>query len=133
MVYKLKNEFHDFYIVKETKKNIKVGYVHNYDFSLKHGHCKLVTYICPTYRNTGIGAFASVYFLAKLFKTYPLRKVYSTIYDYNTESLKSNLEAGFVEEGVLKNYRYHDGKIHSIHYLSLNRQEFENKMIRLVK
>lgn len=129
LICRLRGDFHDFFIVKHRRTNIKIGYVYNYDFSLQHGHCKLVVYIKPEFRKTGMGAFAAVGFVSYLFQTYPLRKLYSTIYEYNYESLKSNRAAGFVEEGVLKEYRYYDGKIHDIHYLSLSRQTYEQKIL----
>ena len=130
---RLKNDFHDFFIVRESATRTIIGYVHNYDFSLVDGHCKLVVYIRPEYRKTGIGAFAAIMFIKKLFAMYPLRKLYSTIYDYNHESFKSNLAAGFVEEGVLKDFRYYNGITHCIHYLSLSRQQFENNIGKWVK
>ena len=133
LVCRLRGDFHDFYIVTDAKTKQKVGYVHNYDFSLRDGHCKLVVYICPAFRKTGVGAVAAVHFVARLFERYPLRKLYSTIYDYNRESLKSNLAAGFAEEGVLRDYRYYDGTAHSIHYLSLSRDAFETRMKKWVK
>ncbi|MGN1345010.1 MAG: GNAT family N-acetyltransferase [Traorella sp.] len=127
LISRLKNDFHDFFIIKD-KNNRKIGYAYNYDFSLQHGHCKLVVYIEPEYRKIGIGAFAAIRFISYLFETYPLLKLYSTIYTYNQESRKSNLAAGFVEEGVLKEYRYYDGQMHDLHYLSLSRQSYEQKI-----
>ena len=126
-------DFHDFFIVKDKKSEGLIGYVHNYDFSLIDGHCKLSVYIDREYRNTGIGGFVAVRFLKYLFTKYPLRKVYSTIYDYNYESLTSNLAAGFIEEGVINEYRYHDGKYYAIHYLSMSRNGFNDMIRKLVK
>ena len=45
LICRLRGDFHDFFIVKNRRTNIKIGYVYNYDFSLQHGHCKLVVYI----------------------------------------------------------------------------------------
>lgn len=133
LICRLKMDFHDFFIIKDRYNDRKIGYAYNYDFSLQHGHCKLVIYMVPEYRKKGMGAFAAIDFISYLFETYPLRKLYSTIYAYNSESLKSNLAAGFVDEGILKEYRYYDGEMHDIHYLSLNRQAYEQKMRKWVK
>ena len=111
----------------------RIGYVHNYDFSLIDGHCKLSVYIDEKYRKIGIGGFVTVNFLSYLFTEYPLRKVYSTIYDYNHESLTSNLAAGFIEEGIINEYRYHDGKYYSVHCLSMSHDSFNNTIRKLVK
>lgn len=40
--------------------------------------------------------------MKQLFKQYPLRKIYVDIYDYNQESLKSNISAGFEIEGSIE-------------------------------
>lgn len=127
----LNGNFHDFYLV-EDKKCGRIGFVHNYDFSLLNGHCKLVVYISPTFREFGVGGIAAIMFMKKLFKDYPLRKLYTTVYDYNNESLQSNLRAGFQEEGVLKHYRYYSGHYYDIHYLSMTREKFESTIGKLV-
>lgn len=75
----------------------------------------------------GIGAMATLSFMKQLFKQYPLRKIYVDIYDYNQESLKSNISAGFEIEGVLKEYRYLNGKYHSLNVLSISRECFEKR------
>lgn len=129
---RLDHEFHDFYLVKKVEDNENIGFVHNYDFSLKDGHCKLVVYISSVLRDTGIGGIAAILFMKQLFKEYPLKKLYSTIYDYNSQSLESNIRAGFKEEGVLKKYRYYDGAYHNLHYLTMTREQFENTLGRLV-
>lgn len=126
-------DFHDFFLVKNKIGGNPIGYVHNYDFSLIDGHCKLSVYVDVRYRKTGIGGFIAIYFLNYLFIEYPLRKVYSTIYDYNHESLNSNLAAGFIEEGMINEYRYHSGKYYPIHYLSIERERFLNTLGKLVK
>lgn len=36
----------------------------------------------------------------------------------------SNQKAGFLEEGVLKKYRYYNGKFHDLHILSMDRKRF---------
>lgn len=130
---RLEHEFHDFYLVKSLKGKDVVGYVHNYDFSLQHQHCKLVVYIVSRYRASGIGGMAACLFIKNLFRDYPLVKVYSTIYDYNKESLSGNFAAGFEEEGVLADYRYYDGQYHSIHYLSMSREKFLSNIGKWVK
>lgn len=133
LINRLANDFHDFYVIRSDVATKPLGYVHNYDFSLVDGHCKLVVYICPDYRTIGIGGIAAVIFMKKLFSTYPIRKIFSAIYEYNEESLRSNLAAGFVEEGVLKDYRYYNGMWHNIHYLSITRTQFDKTLGRMVK
>lgn len=129
---RLNHDFHDFYIIRDTHSSSIFGYVHNYDFSLTDGHCKLVVCIAPKFRATGIGSVAAILFMQQLFDMYPLRKLYSTIYDYNRESLRSNLAAGFTLEGTIQEYRYFNGKFHDMHYLSISREQFKKTLGKLV-
>ena len=71
-------------------------------------------------------------FIGDLFAAYPLRKVYALVYGYNRESLRSNLQAGFVEEAVLRDYRYLDGAYHDCHILALTRESYEKTLAPLV-
>lgn len=130
---RLNHDFHDFYIIRDAHASKVMGYVHNYDFSLTDGHCKLAVCIAPGYRATGIGSIAAIMFMHRLFGLYPLRKLYSTIYDYNSESLRGNLAAGFTLEGTIREYRYFDSRFHDMHYLSISRERFENTIGKLVK
>ena len=128
----LQGRFHDFYVVRNPHTHEAMGYVHNYDFSLIDGTCCLVAYMAPEHRNSGIGAYAAISFMKKLFYQYPLRKMYSTIYEYNKESMDSCIAAGFEAEGLLSDYRYHDGEYHGMYIMSMNRRDFEDKLERLV-
>ncbi len=110
-----------------------IGFVYDYDFSLLDGHTCVAAYIIPQYRDVCYGALIGAAFLDLLFKRYPLRKVYTTVYNYNVQSLQSNLKAGFKEEGVISGYRYHNGEWHSLHYLSITREEYAKHMGRWVQ
>lgn len=127
---RLRNDFHDFFMIDMNKETI--GFVYNYCFSPIDGHCKIAVYIDASYRKFGIGALAAIHFMDYLFSTYSIRKIYLTIYDYNEQSLKSNLQAGFISEGCLKQYRYLDGKFFDLHYLSISREKFQNSLRKLV-
>lgn len=126
---KLNNEFHDFYLICIDSIDSPIGFVHDYDFDLKNGHCKTVVYISQTYRNTGIGSFAALTFLKKLFQNYPIRKVYSTVYSFNSSSLENHKRAGFMLEGCLNDYKYWNGKYYPMFYLSITRDVFLAKIM----
>lgn len=123
----LRNEYHDFYIVEEQAQKKIVGFVYSYAYRVYDLHCKVAVVLCPEYRQCGIGAFMGLTFMNLLFSQYPIRKIYVDIYDFNKESLQSNLEAGFVEEGRLKEYRYFANQYHDLHVLSMERKVFEEK------
>lgn len=118
--------FHDFFCLRVASRTI--GFVYSYNFSLVNQNCKILTYIDKDFRNFGVGTFAAVEFINYLFETYPLEKIYTTVFDYNENSLESNFKAGFIEEGELKEYRYYEGKYHSLHYLSITKRQFYEEL-----
>lgn len=120
----LKGHFHDFYILEDIEKHRVAGFVYSYDFRISDGHCMICVYVMAEYRNLGVGAMCSLQFLDELFRDYPMRKIYLSIYDYNRQSLQSNLHAGFREEGCFKEYRYFNGKYWDMHILAIDRNTF---------
>lgn len=131
---RLRGNFHDFYVITDgSTTGTPIGFAYDYDFSLRDGHCKLCVYVSKDYRTLGLGGIAAVSFMDLLFNSYPLRKVYSTIYEYNQQSLQSNLRFGFTAEGVVEKFRYHNGQYHSLHYLSMSRQQFEKIRSKLMR
>lgn len=120
----LDGHFHDFYMVYVENDYEPVGYVYSFDFLPTDGHCRICVYIDVEYRLSGVGGIATVLFIKDLFTAYPLRKVYVTVFSYNTQSLESNLRAGFIEEAVLPSFKFYDGEYYDYHILSLSRDSF---------
>ncbi len=129
----INNGFKEFYVISDKDNEQKIiGFVYNYEFSLESGHCKLCVYVAPQFRNSGLGGIIAIKFLDILFRKYPLRKIYSTIYEYNLQSLESNFKAGFLIEGTVNKYRYYNGEYHDLHYLSISREKFKETLQKLV-
>lgn len=127
----IRNFFHEFKVIFFEGK--AVGFLYAYEFTLKDLHCKLCMDICDTLRGIGVGGIAAIMYLDYLFDTYPLRKVYSTVYEYNKQSLLSNIRAGFCEEGVLKEYRYYNGKYYDMHFFSITRERFATNLKKIAR
>ncbi|MBQ9415094.1 MAG: GNAT family N-acetyltransferase [Clostridia bacterium] len=125
---RLNMDFHDFDLVYLESVECPVGFVYNYDFDLKNGHCKIVVYIKEEYRHTGIGAYSALAFVKNLFRDYPLRKIYSTVYSYNSQSIENHKRVGFDVEGVFKEYRFFKGTFYDMMYLSIKREVFLKRM-----
>lgn len=120
-----KTFYHEFNVITDKQSGYEFyGFVYSYDYSPLDSHCKLCLVLQKQYRDTGMGAKVSIDFLDYLFTNYPLRKVFLTIYDYNKKSLESNLQAGYKQEGVMKEYRYYNGNYYDLHILAMDREEF---------
>ncbi len=121
--------YHDFYMIelenREGDKNTSIGFTYSYDFFANDGHCKLGLCLFEKYQNKGYGVGAALKMLNYLFATYSLNQVFTTVFDYNQNSLQSNLKGGFKEVGILPNYRFYDGQYYSLHYLTMERENFK--------
>ncbi|MEE8716876.1 MAG: GNAT family protein [Coriobacteriales bacterium] len=106
------------------------GFVYSYDYSEGDQRCNVCLYLTRRWRATGAAGRVASTFLDELFAYYPLRKVYLYVYDYNRASLESDLQAGFVEEGLLRGYRYYDGRWWDCHVLAMTREAFRARLAR---
>ena len=133
MINNMTYTYHDFYVVVDEGSYNIVGYIYSYEYRMYDGHCKVCAFFKKKYRDIGIGAICGMRFFDEMFTNYPLRKIYIDVYEYNKQSLASNLDAGFVEEGCLKNFRYHNGEYHDMHLLALTRERFYERFEKLLK
>lgn len=128
----MRGNYHEFRVIADEAAGELAGFVFAYDYRPFDLHCKVCAYMRPEWRGSGAAGLMGARFMGDLFAAYPLRKVYALVYGYNDQSLRSNLEAGFVEEAVLREYRYLAGAWHDCHVLSLSREAFEAGLGKLV-
>lgn len=129
----MRGNYHEFRVICDAEGGQLAGFVFAYDYRPFDLHCKVCVYMRPKWRGSGAAGLMGARFMGGLFCTYPLRKIYALVYGYNAESLRSNLQAGFVEEAVLREYRYLGGAWHDCHVLSLSRQAYEEGLGKLVQ
>ena len=65
------------------------------------------------------------------FDTFPLRKLYAPVFEYNIASMRVLEKAGFEKEAVLKKAAVKNGKIIDLHYYGLigTRPFAENEIV----
>ncbi len=130
---RLLHTYQEFFMIGYPEEKRAIGFLYACDMRVRDGHCKIGVYIVPSERGIGVGAHATIAFLNYLFRFNPLRKVYTEVYDYNTASIQNHIDAGFREEGLLKEYRYFDGKYFDLHIFSIERHHFETALAPLLK
>lgn len=128
----MRGNYHEFRAIACADTGELAGFTFAYDYRPFDLHCKVCVYMRPEWRGSGAAGLMGARFMGDLFAAYPLRKIYALVYGYNAESLRSNLEAGFVEEAVLSQYRYLGGAWHDCHVLSLSREAYEKGLGKLV-
>ena len=120
---KLLHEFNDFMVFHNDDGEF-IGFAYTYDFNPIDGHAVFSVAIKPQFQKIGCGGFVSVMFLKYLFLNYPLRKLYAHVYDYNVESIVCLERFGFINEGVLKEYKYACGKYRDLIFYTISKDDF---------
>lgn len=123
----LSHNYNDTMIVEECESGEYVGFLVSYGYACNDGHIRVMAYIEKKYRSCGFGGLAMLRFLHLLFQFYNIRKIYTEVYEFNDDSLKAHLGAGFVEEARLKEYRYYDGRFWDYITFSIDRAHFYEK------
>ena len=108
----------------ETACQKIIGFTFSYDFFELDQHCKFTLCLFESFQGKGFGPAAATKMIDFLFRSYPLKQIFISIYEYNTLSLKLNLKAGFKEAGILPNYRYYNGRHHALYILVIDRYSF---------
>ena len=124
-------EYHDFFIIEDTKGN-SIGFTFSYEFFNFDAHCKYTLCLYEEYQDFGLGAIAGVKMIDYLFKRYPLKRIFISIFDYNQKSIDINKKGGFEEVAVLPEYRYMGGEFHSLHILTISREDFYQKHKKII-
>lgn len=118
---KLAYNYHTFMIVINIKSNLPIGFIYSYNYNTYDEYIYVTLFIQKEFRNLTFGAEAGILFFDYLFKYYPIRKVYCTVYDYNKMSIRFLKSAGFVLEGVLRKHRYYNGTYNDMRIMALYR------------
>lgn len=107
-----------------------IGYATLYDAVLDQGYAHFaIASLEPTKRTTLVMQGAGI-FLHYVFRLWPLRKIYATVFDYNLNQLGSGLGQIFHEEGRLKDYEYWNGRYHDQIILAIYRSDVDRMVAR---
>lgn len=126
-----KNEYHDFFMINDSQGKT-IGFTFSYDFFEYDAHCKYSLCLYEEYKNRGLGAIAAIKMIDYLFRKYPLRRIFVSVFDYNTNSIENNLKGGFEEVALLPDYRFYGGEYFSLHILTISRDRFYTKHERIL-
>lgn len=111
------------YIVELRSTGEAVGLVSAYDHNQAGLHCK-VAFVRFGRRSPGSGGAVMegmLAFITHLFATFPYRKVFAEVPSYNM----GLFEPGFAqEEGVLRDYLFHEGAPADLHIVSFHREQW---------
>lgn len=96
------------YVVRPARDNDAAGLVVAY--SPDEGHAYLGAVFDPAHTGSGLAAQAVMVFARYLFHSFPLRKLYLEIPEFNMPQLRSGAGRLFQVEGVLREHCYYAGR-----------------------
>ena len=107
-----------------TRQNDEAqGLVVAYNTDPRDTHTYVGTFVSPKLAGTGLGVEATSLFATYLFMTWPFRKVYFEVIEYNLSSFKMALHDLFRVEGHLVDHLYYRGQFWDMLVLALYRED----------
>lgn len=124
-------DFHDFMIIIDNLSGLPIGFTYTYNFNIKNNHVYFSIYLENQSEDPIRTVYAGLIFFSYIFKYYPIRKIYCSIFDYNNINCKMLTLSGFKLEGILKKHRYFNRTYHDMKIYSLFREDFYTLKERL--
>ncbi len=110
--------------IKNGNSNIdpRIGVVVSYNYD----NVNNVTYlgVITNQKKRPLGIVISTIFIEYLFNTWPLRKIYLEMPEFNVTNIKSGIDRFFVEESRLKNHFYSLNKYHDYLTFAIYKEDF---------
>ncbi len=105
-----------------SNKDPRIGVVVSYNYDAQNNTTFLGTI---TSGNTnGLGVIISIIFIEYLFNTWPIRKIYLEMPEFNTKSIKSAINRFLIEESRLKDHCFSYNRYWDYLTFALYRQDF---------
>jgi RimJ/RimL family protein N-acetyltransferase len=112
------------FMVTNTRTGEPVAMVQAYDPETRGNTIHFALLIAPEHQSKGWVIDGAIMFLAYLFETWPLRKVYLEMVEFNFERVRSGIGHWFEVEGCLKDHDWHDGRYWHFYFLAMYREAF---------
>lgn len=121
-----KSKSTDLVFIIETKEGVAIGLMGLHGIKWRDRMATTGAVIGEKeYWGKGLGSEAKKLLLDYAFNTLNLRKICSTVIDFNGRSLKYSLKCGYKEEGRLKKHLFRDGDYRDLIQLAVFREDFE--------
>ena len=119
------------FLVERRDTGEPIGLVVAYNPEFRHGYVYLAAIFEPAYEKAGWTLEATAVLLAYLFESFPFRKVYLEVIEFNYERLASGAESFFHVEGCQRDHEFHFGRYWHQYVLAIYRDEFADVLARV--
>lgn len=108
----------------DEKSGTRFGFARAYQMNLVDGYAWVQAFTTPAYRLRRHSAESAILFSKYLFERFPLRKLCSEVYEYNSNAVSLNEKLGFVLEGRLRAHTWFRDRYWDHLLYSLNRDDW---------
>jgi RimJ/RimL family protein N-acetyltransferase len=119
------------FIVERRDTGAPIGLVVAYNPEFRHGYASLAAIFDPAYEKAGWTLEATAILVAYLFESFPFRKLYLEVIEFNYERLASGAGSIFHVEGCSRDHEFHFGRYWHQYLLAIYRDEFAALLARL--
>ena len=112
------------HLIVDDGAGTRVGYASCYGMDFRNGHAA-IAFAFPSTVPAIFRASGPWVFLDHLFRTYPFRKLYGEIVDFNLPRFRRGFRRFFDEEGRLREHVFVNGAYRDVVHVSITREGFE--------
>lgn len=113
------------FVVEDRAAHRPIGLVTLYNLDARNRHARAATIFDDARSEPGWRLEAFGLLLGYAFDVFDVIKVYAEVVDFNFAAFSSGLDDLFVEEGLLVDYEYAQGRHWPVHVLAFPRDRFE--------
>lgn len=110
------------FMICDRRNGKPLGLVAAFNYDARNSHVHFAVVLVPEASRKGWPLEGVALFIDYLFQTFPLRKLYSEVLEFNVRQFGSALSVIFEEEGRLREHEYYDGRYWDRLILSISRK-----------
>lgn len=114
-------------LIRENRGGSPIGYALAYNMTPWDGWLTVGIYVEEEYRLKGHGGEAALLCIDALFRWFPLRRIYTEIYDFAEPIVRLVEAMGFEEVGCLPEHYWHQDRHWDLHTMMLTRERWRRQ------
>jgi RimJ/RimL family protein N-acetyltransferase len=112
-------------LVLDRKSGSAIGYAMSYNPEPSSGSLSVGIFIESEYRLKGHGGEAALLCVNAVFRWFPVRRIFTEIYDFADDVMRLAQAMGFEESGYLPDHYWHEDRFWGLHRMMLARERWE--------
>lgn len=114
-----------FFVIRDTSAGHAIGFIEG-AIQDRDSSAEFLVYLGASHRGSAKGLIGIGRFLRHVFRSYPVERLYCSVYGFNRQSLRFVKHGGFVEEGRFREYVWWRDRFWDMHVFALDRQTWQD-------